>query len=75
MFVGKASSLPESGAPEMCFTWVGSWLTHKHYTILERLAGDKHSSLFQKFVAYDCKKFYNIGPRMSMGRVMLSKRW
>jgi hypothetical protein len=36
MFVGKATSMPYSGAPERCFTWVSSSLTHKHYTSLER---------------------------------------
>jgi hypothetical protein len=30
MFVGKATGLPESGAPETCFTWVGSGLSRKH---------------------------------------------
>ncbi len=30
--------------------------------MLERLAKDKHSSLFWKFVHYGHKKFYNIGP-------------
>jgi hypothetical protein len=33
---------------------------------MERLAGDKHSSLLQKFVTYGRKKFYNIGPRCVM---------
>jgi hypothetical protein len=28
----------------------------------ERLARDKHSSLFRTLVNYDLKKFYNIGP-------------
>jgi hypothetical protein len=63
LFFGKARSLPLSAAPERCFTWVFSCLTCKHYTILERLARDKHSSLVQKIVTYGCKKFYNIGPR------------
>ncbi len=62
LFVGKARSLPLSGAPERCFTWVGSWLICKHYTILERLSRDEHSILLQKFVTYGYKKFYNIGP-------------
>jgi hypothetical protein len=52
-----------SRAPERCFTRVGSGLTCKHYTRLERLARDKHSSLLQKFVTYGRKKFYNIVPR------------
>jgi hypothetical protein len=47
MFVGKAMGL----------TRVGSSLTHKHLTGLERLAKDKHSSLLQKSVNYDCKSF------------------
>jgi hypothetical protein len=41
---------------------VGSSLTHKHQTKLERLSSDKHSSLLQKFVNYSYKKIYNIGP-------------
>ncbi len=36
MFAGKARSLPQSGAPEKSFTWVGSGLTCKHSTRLER---------------------------------------
>jgi hypothetical protein len=48
--VGKARSLPLSGAPESYFTWVGTCLTRKNYTILERLAKDEHSSLLKKIV-------------------------
>jgi hypothetical protein len=29
---------------------------------MERPARDKYSSLLQKFVIYDCKKFHNIYP-------------
>jgi hypothetical protein len=47
----------------MCFTHVGSGLTHKHLTRLEKLSRGEHSSLLQKFVNYDSKKFHNIGPR------------
>ncbi len=46
----------------MCFTWVGSCHTCKHYTILER---DEHSSLLQKFVTYGRKKFYNNAPGLN----------
>jgi hypothetical protein len=60
--VDKASSLPLSGVPERCFTWVGSCLTCKH-SILERLSRDKRSSLLRKFVTCSRKTFYNIGPR------------
>jgi hypothetical protein len=43
--------------PERC-----SGLTCKHYTRLERLARDKHSSLLRKSVNYGRKKFYSTGP-------------
>ncbi len=59
---GKAGSLPLSGTPEKCFTWVGSCLTCKYYTILERLASDEHSCLLRKFITYGCKKFYKNCP-------------
>jgi len=62
MFVGKATGPHLSGAPERCFTWVGSGLTRKHYTRLERLVREKHSSFLQKSVNYASKKFYRIGP-------------
>jgi len=57
------------GAPEMCFTWVGSCLTCKHYTILKRLVRNEHSSLLQNFVTYARKKFYTIGPRTPIGLI------
>ncbi len=62
MFMGKARGLPQGRVPERCFTWVGSGLTRKFQTRLERLARDKNSSLLQKSVNYGCKKFYRIGP-------------
>jgi hypothetical protein len=43
---------------------VFSGLTRKHYTKLERLARDKHSSLLRKYVNYGNKKFYSAGPRV-----------
>ncbi len=45
----------------MCFTQVGSGLTHKHQTKLEELAKDKPISLLRKLVNHGRKKFYNIG--------------
>ena len=45
----------------MCFTQVGSSLTHKHYTKLEKLAKDKPISLLRKLVNYGRKKSYNTG--------------
>jgi hypothetical protein len=52
MFFGKARIIPEGGAPERCFSLIVSVLTRKHYTRLERLARDKHSSFFEPFVSY-----------------------
>jgi len=43
---------------------MGSGLTCKHCTRLERLARDKRSCLLRTFVNYGRKKFYNIGPRL-----------
>ncbi len=39
------------------------YLTHKHYTRLERLARDKRSSLLRKLITCGRKKFYNIDTR------------
>jgi len=49
-------SLPE------CTLGYAPGLTRKHWTRLERLARDRHFSLFRKFVNYSHKKLYNIGP-------------
>jgi hypothetical protein len=46
--------------------WVGSGPTGKHYTLLERLARDKHSSLLRKSVNYGRKKDYSTGPRVAL---------
>ncbi len=61
MFVGEARSLPWSGAPERSFTRVGSGLTRKRKTRLEKLAVHKHSSLLRKSVNYGRKIFYSTG--------------
>jgi hypothetical protein len=45
MFSIKARSYPRKGVHEMCYTWVGFSLTHKHWTRLKRSARDKHSSI------------------------------
>jgi hypothetical protein len=55
LLVGKARSLPSSGAPERCFTWVSSCPTSKLFTIMERLARDEHFSLLQKVVNHGRK--------------------
>ncbi len=55
----KLPSLKLKTRPEQI---LGSLFTHKHYTRLQRLARDKHSSLLRKSVNYDRKKFYSTGP-------------
>jgi hypothetical protein len=62
MFEGEAKSLPKSGAPERCFTQVGSDLNCKHQTRLEKLARDEHSSLLRKSVIYGQKSFITLAP-------------
>ncbi len=64
MFLGKARSLPYSGVFERGFICLGSNLISSHYSRLERLARDKHSSLLRKSLNYGQKKVYNIGPRL-----------
>ncbi len=60
MFESKTRSLPSSGASERCFTFISCCLTCKHYTMLERLARGKCSSLLWTLVNNNCKKFYEI---------------
>ncbi len=43
-------------------TWAGSRLTLKNWTRREWAVQDKHSSLFNPFLSYNEKKFYNFGP-------------
>ncbi len=56
-FEGEARSLPKSGAPESCFIRVGSGLTRKHYTRMERPVRGKHSGLFQTLLITSVKSF------------------
>ncbi len=63
MVVGKARAYPRGQHLKRCSTWVGSNLTHKHYTKLEKLATNKYSSLLRRFINYSHKKFYNIETR------------
>ncbi len=71
MFVGEARSLPKSGAPEGSFTRVGSGLTRKYWTRVERLARDKHSSVLVTFVNYGRISFTTLAPgeRWRLGRI------
>ncbi len=64
--VGKARSLPQSGAPR-----VSSGLTLEYQTRLERLARYKHSSLLRTLVNYGHKNFNNILPRVGIQKAFL----
>jgi len=50
---------------------VGSGLTRKHLTMLERLTGDKHSSFSRKSVNYGQHKFFKVVP----WRCEMSEGW
>jgi hypothetical protein len=63
MFLGTEETYLSVKQLKGCLIWVSSGLLYKHYTRLEMLARDKHSSLLRKFVIYDCKWFYNIGAK------------
>ncbi len=56
MFVDKAGVYPSEATSR-----IGTGLTHKHKTRMEKFARDEHSSLLRTFVNYRHKKFYNIG--------------
>ena len=60
MFVGR------------CFIQVGSDLTRKLYTRLEKLSGNTDSSLLRTLANYDDKKYYNIGPGANVIKLSLS---
>ncbi len=60
--VGKVRRLPRVGATERCFTQVGSGLTRKHKTRLERPAKEKHSCSFGPFISYKEIEFLKLAP-------------
>ncbi len=66
IFVISQSACPWQAFPTQSFrcSTLGEApaLTAKHWTWLERLARDNHSSLLRKSVNYSRKKFYSIGP-------------
>jgi hypothetical protein len=49
------------------------WPYPQHWTRLERLARDKHSSSLGKNVNYGCKKFYSTDPRHEQDCYLISK--
>ncbi len=66
MFVGKASSQPQTGSLERCFIRVGSDVTRKHCTRLEKPARNKNSSLLGPLMSYKENKVLSIRPLMNL---------
>ncbi len=59
---GLVYCLCASRAHERLFSRIGFYFTNKHWTKLERLARDEHSSLLQTFLNYARKSFLTLGP-------------
>ncbi len=62
LFVDKARSQSQSGAPERCFTWVGSGITSQTLEKVGKACYGANTSLLRTFVNYNFKQFYDIGP-------------
>jgi hypothetical protein len=58
-----ARSRPYSGAPERYFTLVDFGLSHKHWTVLERLArGTNTLAYYKNLKIRDVKSVLTLGP-------------
>ncbi len=71
IFIISQSVFPWQASPAQSN---GSSLTRKHYTRLERLARDKHTSLLRKSVNQSRNKFYSTGPRLSTFLIFLNQQ-
>jgi hypothetical protein len=49
---------------------VSFYLTRKHYTILERLARSKHSSLSGEFIPYGGKNMITLAPGLKVIKIV-----
>jgi hypothetical protein len=71
MLAGKVRVNP-SESPFGCSALVyAPGLAHKQKARVERLARSTQSSLLQKFVTYDCKKFNNTDDRQQCSKKIL----
>ncbi len=61
----------ESVSFQMLHYWVGPGLIRRHWTRLERLARNKHSSLLRKSVNYASKRFIGLTPLVNKGKKQL----
>ncbi len=71
MLVGKARSLPQSGAPEMAR--VGSWPCYHILDKTGRATRGKHSNLFDPFIRYEEKGFITLAPGASVLKLLCAK--
>jgi len=62
MLVGKAMSLPQSGAAVRGFTWVGTVLTRKHKSRLESFPRTNSLSYHKNAYITASKSFITLGP-------------
>ncbi len=73
MFAGNDRAFPIE-APFRCSTLgQAPGLAHKHQTMLERLATDKHSSLLRIFVNYGRKFFITLAPGLGQQQIVLKE--
>ncbi len=65
-----------SGASERFFNRVGSCITNKRQTRLEKLAREKHSSLLRKFETCGRKKFITLSPGLIiLGQILREREY
>ncbi len=62
MFEGKAGADPSEVSFRCSTLGYALGLINEHQTKLEKLASYEHSMLLLKYINYDRKKFFNIGP-------------
>jgi hypothetical protein len=66
MFVGKARANPREALKRSSPLEQALVLTNNYLARLEKLAGEKHSSLLRTIVNYESKKMYNIVTRTDL---------
>jgi hypothetical protein len=70
MFAGKARGLPQSGAPERCFTRVGSSLSCKHATRMETLARENTLAYYKNPLITAVKSFIAQAPGLKFDVIL-----
>jgi hypothetical protein len=68
----KPEAHPKVELPEGCSTVIGSGLTRKHYTGLEKYGMDKHCSLLGPVIIYEEKSFIKLGPGPNVMKLFMT---